>query len=463
MGVLNELLTLSGEALTLWRRNLGKLITWFCLGTAVHIVGTQLSARIGNDHQLLSTMAFILGVLGWLAAQVLMIHSLKPNLTTPRRLLQQSRLEPATGQARRNLPNQIFADEGRMLVLVSAIGPFLAVYSVWGYIQDEVRDLFFANLSQEGSLDPDHWSISFATDRLPFYLGLTVGAWIFGKLVEVAVARIRRHHQLGAWTGIAEVIADGTVVFGLFMLLGIAWTWFKSWWQDRAVTVGLETLWRAVLGVLPDWQLWFGLTLPVMLQQLVGWCAHTLLPGLANRVLLPLMWLALTGTVFGWRQFAGRDVVTGTRLERAAERLGRVTGPTTGAVGMAARFATDDLRTKWLPVAYAFRLVWRSGPRFLGSYLVLATVLWAAQNWLTVGLTVLIGPHDLATTFAIEPFQDLLVGVIMTPLLISLYAAAFDQVMGEAAGVGRLPADRIVRPPGTPPVTPPAQRVKSTR
>jgi hypothetical protein len=431
--ILDEILRLGGEALALWRANLAKLITWFCLGFGVHVLGTQASALIGYQHELLATLCFVLGVLGFIGAQVLMIHSLKPGLWTPARIIQRQQ-QPAIP-----VPEQVFGDERRMDVLTAAIGPFLAVYAVWGFIDDEVRDLFFANISQDGYLDSENWSVSFAPDRLGFYAGLTVGAWVIGKLIELAVTAVRRRRRLGAWASVPEVIADGTVVFGLFMTLGILAVQARDWWGERAIAVGLSTLWHNFLDLLPDWPVWFDLTLPEALRQGVDWIAAELVPAMADRLLLPLMWLALTATVFGWRRFRGRDIAAGTRLSGVVDRLDRLTTGSGGAIGFTARLATDDFRTKYLPVAHAFRMVWRAGPWFLGSFLVLSAVLWSLENWLTVAITVAIGPQPLDVVFAIEPFQELVVGLIVVPLSIAVYAAAFDSVMSEVTRVGRRP------------------------
>lgn len=434
MRILDEIFRLGGETLALWRQNLLPLITWFSLGFATHLVGVQASALIGYQHELLATMCFVLGLLGWLAGQVLMIHSFKALLWTPSRIADGSR-QPAI-----TVPTQVFGEERRLDVLTAAIGPFLAVYSVWGFIDDEVRGLFFANLSQQGSLDVLTWSISFDPDRLVFYIALTAGAWVIGKLIELGLAMIRRRRRLGTWASVPEVIADGTVVFGLFMTLAIAFGKLSTWWQGRAVAVGIEALWRQFLDVLPPWPVWVDLTLPVALQRFVDWFGEVLLPGMADRLLLPLMWLALTATVFGWRTVHGRDIAAGTRLSPMVDRVDRATTGAAGAFGLAVRVATDDVRTKYLPVANALRLIWRAGPWFLGSYLILATVLWSAQNWLTIALSTVIGPRDLVTNFVGEPFRELLIGLIIVPLSIALYAAAFDQVMGEVTRVGRRPA-----------------------
>ena len=99
---------------------------------------------------------------------------------------------------------------------------------------------------------------------------------------------------------------------------------------------------------------------------------------------------------------------------------------------MLAALATDDLRTKYLPVLQALRLVARAGPRFVGVYLVLATVLTAAQAAFDIAVTVLVGPRGVDTALLVDPFAVLVSGLVFTPVAIALYAAAFDEALTAA-------------------------------
>ncbi|WP_156224764.1 hypothetical protein [Pseudactinotalea suaedae] len=430
MRTLTELWTLARDTAALWWCTYPRLLLWFCVGFGVHHLGQQASAVVGSAHQLLATMLFVLGVLGWLACLVMMLHSVKQAPWTPQHL------EP--GAALDHVPHPLVTRERGMDVLALALGPFLAVYSVWGLVEDEVSDLFFANISREGLTEPDSWSISFAPERLGFYAALTVGAWLTGKLITLLRARVRARDGVQLGLRIVSIVADGTAVFGLFVALGIGAGQVRDWWQGRMVSVWIGQAWRGVLDRLPDWQLWFGESLPDALRGAVTWFWTTLLPATSERVLLPLMWLALAATVFGWRELRGRDVLAGTRLEAAAGRLDSVTGRTgvqAGAVPTLIALATDDLRHKYLPVANALRLVWRAGPRFVGVYLVLATVLWAGEVWASEGLVRLAGPQPDDVTFALEPFFALVLGAVFLTASVALYAAAFDRAVVKVAGV----------------------------
>ncbi len=423
MRTVTELVELIRDTVSVWWRRYPRLLLWFCLGFAVHHLGQQTSALVGADHQLLATMLFVLGVMGWLGALVMMIHELKPSLWTPSHL--------DRGVADSVVPQPVFSTERGIDVLTLALAPFLAVYSAWGLVEDEVSALLFANISREGTLtDATTWSISYAPERFGFYALLAVGAWLVSKLVALVRSRLRTMSDgVGLLTRVVGLIADGTAVFGLFVALAIAFDGVGGWWQERQAAVWLDDAWRALVALLPDWQLWSGLTLPEVVRDLATWFWSTLLPATSQRVMLPLMWLALTATVFGWREFRGRDIAAGTRFESVASRLDRRARP--GAVGTVVALATDDLRTKYLPVANALRLVWHAGPRFVGVYLVTATLLWAGEVWVEETILRLVGPRPTDVVFVLEPFYDLVLGAVFVTLSISLYATAFDRAVAE--------------------------------
>lgn len=431
-GALTELRLLAGDTVRLWRASYPRLLLWFCIGFGVHQLGTQGSALLGVQHQVASTLLFVLGVLGYLGALVMMIHELKPSLWTP-------------GHADRDavarlVPQPVFGTERGVDVLTLALAPFLAVYSVWGLVEDEVSTLLFANISRTGLNDATTWSISYAPERLGFYAVLTVAAWAIGKavvLLRTQVAALRERPAPALTLRAVAIVADGTAVFGLFVALAIGATQLLTWWRGREASVWLGQAWRGFLDLLPAVQLWFGMSLPDAVREAATWFWSTLLPAASERVLLPLMWLALTATVYGWREFRGRDIAAGTRLEAVAGRFDTSMAGVrlrSGAVPTVLVLATDDLRTKYLPVANALRLIWHAGPRFIGVYLVAATVLWAGEVWADEGLVRLIGPQSEAMVFVLEPFLDLLLGAVFTTAAVALYATAFDRAVAGVTG-----------------------------
>lgn len=407
---LAEIRALLAEVGRLLRSRWWLLAFWYCLGWAGHQLGLFGSALLARDHDVLANLIFVVGVVVRLGALVLMVHSLEPVLRFPRR-------GAPTVATRPRIPDLVFTRESALEATALAIGPFLAVYAVWGFVEDEVRDLFFTNYQVSG-LSPENWSINLDISRLPFYLILAAASWLLRQLI----ARVNRRWSL-RWLDVIGILAEGTWAFATFVVAFILAGQARAWLRARVVGVELIAQWNAFLAALPDWHLLFGQTLAELVSTLGG-----VLPGaVATVLLLPLMWLALTATVYGWRDFRARDVLAGTRAQSRVERLEQEAG---GPMGRLALLATDDLRTKYLPVAQAFRLILRAGPRLVGAYLLLATVSSLLDNLAAIGLTVLVGPRSLAVSLLLDPLQDLVVSLVITCVSVALYAAAFDRALG---------------------------------
>jgi hypothetical protein len=415
---LAEMGALCRGAARLWRTHFWPMSTWFCLGFAAHTLGLLLSAKLGATYAVLAIPVFVLGVVATLVALVLMIHTVEGSLRTPTWVKPD---DPALQELR--LPAQLFARERRVEVVAAAVGPFLAVYAVWGFVDDQVRDLFASSYAIQGLGGIDNFTISFAPNRLPFYLLFAGAVWLLRLLLTAITSRRRL-----VAVSLVSIVAEALWVFSVYAVAVIALRSGWGWLRTRAVWVGVQDGWRGLLESLPSWPLPFGFTLPQALDRLLDALLGTVLPGAAQAIALPLMWLALTATVLGWREFRAADVLAGTPLGgRVLEARGWGS-----QAGQLAALLTSDLRTKYLPVISALRLVWRAGPRFLGAYLVLATALTALQKCFDIGLSLALGPREIAVTLLTEPFTLLLSGLLFTTAAIALYAAAFDEALAAA-------------------------------
>ena len=188
---------------------------------------------------------------------------------------------------------------------------------------------------------------------MPFYVGFAVAGWLAKRLIELLQRRWQPRPL-----DIFGVLAEGIWTVATFVVAIIAAGYLSTWLQGRLISVEIVAHWHEFLAALPDWHLLFGQTLRDLASALVG-VAPT---AVATVILLPLMWLALTATVFGWREFTARDVVAGTRAEA---RIARLQEGADRPLSRLALLATADLRTTYLPVAQAFRLILHAGPRLI--------------------------------------------------------------------------------------------------
>jgi hypothetical protein len=392
----------------LWWQRLLPLATVFTLGYGLHLLGLALSVRIGSSHPVAATLVFVLAVLARVASLVLMLWLCRP-------------------------PHD---EESPLDVAALAIGPFLAVYAVWGLVDEEVYGLFAANIAVSGTGGTDDWSVNL--QWLTLYLALAVIAWVLRQGVGLFT---RRHPYRPVL--LVGVVLEGLWTFASALALLAGLGQLLQWVTSRAVWQGMVGLWHGFLLVLPDLRLPFDLTLPEAVAGLAHWLTGTLVPAVWSAVLLPLVWLALTAVVFGWRRLDIRTVVAGTALDAA--HAGLLTRSGASRPGRLAHstwlLLTTDLRTKYLPVLGAFRLLWAAGASFLAAYLVVATAVQTARSWAELALARLLGPRDPYVGLAWSWVEDLVVALPFTTAAVAVYAAAGRRLLVGAVSAGETPAD----------------------
>ena len=418
---LAEVATLAGDAARLLRRRGPQLVGWFCLGWAVHEVGLLGSALLGVRHAFLANLVFVLAVVAELVALVLMVNAVRPASV--------SLGGPLTPTSTEHEP-AVAAPERTIDVVTLALGPFLAVYAVWGFLDDEVAALFRSNYVVQGLGGVQDWSISLSAERLPLYLALAAVGWVLRAVVRFVLAR-RRVPAVAA----LGLVAEGIWALSVFVVLIVVVRAGKQWLQERVVWAELAAAGQAVLSWLPPITLPFGPTLQEAVRLVV-----TEAPGVVLTVVgLPLMWLALTAVVYGWRDVSAADAFG----PRVAGRLGRWSGAAGTPAGRLLLLATDDLRTRYVPVVHALRIVGRAGPRLVGAYLLLATALESLDRVLQIGVTLVPGPQPVARTLLLAPVQDLVVATLVTCASVALYGAVYARALavptGDAAPPVRVP------------------------
>ncbi len=390
---------------------------WFCLGYAGHTLGGVASSSLGSAHPVLATLVFVLGVLAQVLALILMINACGDLLRVR-----------GDGSPADQLPSAVRTPPRAATVVATTLGPFLGVWALWGLVEDQVRQIYFINIALHGSGGGDDWSVDLR--RIRFYLILALVCW----LLRLAVGRIRSR-----WMAAPAIVLEGLWVFASFLALTAAGFRVAAWLRTRQVWQWAADAWRAMVDALPSLTLPFGWTLPRLLVSAGDWFWHSLLPGVGSAVLLPLVWLALTAAVFGWRQARTADLLADTPLEGHAARLRQGAVVTRLARWRPGGFLADvlsaDLRGKYLPVLDALKLILRAGPVFLGSYLVLATVIETLRAFVVPLITLLVGPQRVPVALALEPFLTLAEGLLFTPLAVALYVAAVDRVFADLAGL----------------------------
>lgn len=410
--MLREFVALTREAARLWWRFLPAVGFWVLVGHTANLLAGQLSTLLGADQRVWATLVFVAGVIAWIGCLVLAVHAFEPGLAELGRPL---------------LPGTLIRGQTRLQVLTAATGPVLAVYAAWGLVEEQVSELLQANLAVHG-IDAQLFSIDLG--KWDFYLWLALGAWVS----RLALRRWSAWRPSTAAT-LVGLLAEGTFVFALFIVLRTAWRVWFDWLTTRQVWHWFAAGWDGFVAVLPPWRIWFDLTVPEVVRQLGRSLWTWLAPGFGNAVLLPLMWIALVATVFGWREFRARDLVAGTAAAHMPDALAarvRVDGRRHPLLA-AADWLTRDLREKYLPVLTALRLVGAAGARFTGAFLVLVALDHLVWNRFDEALTMALGPRPFAATLGTIPLQNLIVAFFTTTTTLAIFAAGFDRALAAAA------------------------------
>lgn len=446
MRTVTELLGLIRSSVRMWRRNAPVLATWFLVGFTGQTVGMYLSAWLGSAHQILATLVFLAGVISYILALIMMVHSLKPALTSPWEV-RDRHLDPQD----LHIPPQIFRRQRALDVTLATIGPFLGIYAVWGLVENWVRDLMIVNVAAhpEGYWDPDAWSVDLRSIHLPFYAILMVVT----LLLKVLFERLSRGGGSRKAWAIPIIFLEGAWEFSTFMVILMGLDRLMDWLVGRALWRNWLRAKDAFLDALPDLHLPFGWHLPDVVVALSDFTFGALMPAIWQGVGLPLVWLALTATIYGWREFGEAPLPSRGRLARLHDL-------DDSAWGRLAMVASTDLRAKFLPLVRSLRLIWRAGPRFMAAYLLCWSGLNLAAAWLSQLLFAILGPGDQAHLVRWMGPIDLVKGLLVMTVQVALCAAAFDRSLGAAAGLEttlpdapRLETPRVDAAPDFPPPT----------
>lgn len=464
-----EIAGLVSQTVRLWVRFLPQLVTWYCLGYAVNLAGRYGSALLGGEHRVWATLSVGVSVIALAVATLLMIKTLAPGLPAYQRILRQSAdsrsaQTPVVQTSATMAPEVVAAVEeeldlaarrGRLQTVAAVVGPVLAIYSVWNLVQDEVRSVFILNLAIRGVGGAQGFSVNFSQST--FYFVAAAAVWVartaLGRVTRVVGRRAGPATGSGARRLLAGltplyILLEGLWVFLLFIALFIVGSDAQSWWSQRALQGWLSDAWVAVTGLLPT----IVVPLPELVRSAASWFFTTLLPQTFQVVGLPLVFLAVTATVFGWQErrlssAAGARLAASRRLTRLREEAQRSSVVPTGrGTRTVVELLTDDLRTRYVPLLNSLGMLVGRGLRFVGAFLVVASVAGLVQSLVELVTFRLLGPASGYVLVAHDSLVTLVSGVLLQPVLVCLYGAAFDRALDSL--------DLVAVPIGTPPPAP---------
>lgn len=397
------------------------LALWFTVGQVLRYVLFLGGYHFGLHNSVIPVIVLSLMVMVSLAVTVAMVHSVRDGL-------------PAV-QAR-DLHEQLApwaADEGEGILgaVTRTLLPFMIFYLAWGWFSNDAKSFVQSaaarGVEQGGVYGQLAGMKILIALQQHLYIAIicTVGFFAL-KLVAERVLEPRSERFGGITVAFCEV---NWTLFGVFTIDQARQT-AVGWITGRVAWVALGRLTGPLFG-------WF----------------HTLWPLFKDAVLGSLVWLVIAGVILGVD--AGEKAALGQgRLGRKVVSASGIDKPRTPREVM-----TRELRDKWLPTVYGFRMVFRSGLLPFAVFGALFAGLELLVPLADRGIYYLLGPHDLGWWSPRLGVIDFAVELVHQALRVCLMAAAFDLVVARVSArtaapeAGRSPSPRSpdpLVPPGRP-------------
>jgi hypothetical protein len=369
------------------------LLAWFLLGWILRALVIRGAGYLLNISEDIGLLLLPVAILALLAAYVGMFLAIRRELPHLGRLDDVERGEVAVRPVRQWSET-----------LLAAILPFFLLYVAWDLIRDDIVDLYFSSTTQDNFGSSDSTGAITAGSIILIVVAFT-GRWLLGRFS----ARLPR------WTTALATYLEAVWVLVAAFTLRELLAPVPHWLATRRMFAWAVDAWA---GIRADFA-WLG-----TIGDAVGW----VIAQVGTHVALPLAWLAFASIIyFGVMPRSTRPEPAPARA--MSDRWSRL--PVwLRRLGTA---LSSGFLDRWRPVGLAARLIWRSGPIAIGTYLLAFAVLTTAAEWLRFALYRLLGPHDLAWWFGASDGVELVTDSVVAVLQVALVAAAFDHALRSDA------------------------------
>ncbi|PZR93681.1 MAG: hypothetical protein DI537_09740 [Stutzerimonas stutzeri] len=419
---MQEIAGLARLFLQLWRQAWPVLLLLATLGSIANELLLPLAVRLGYLNSLAGFAMLALLVLAKLVVTVLMFVALRPYLPAV------SALQIAGASQQPDTPQPAGARAVIGLVALALV-PFFAYYAAWGFLGDTVRDYSVRALSEAGFGE----KVDVLAVPLSLWLALAIGlAWLVRKLAKAAQSR-----RPSPFWQLLVIACDANWIFvGLYAL---------SRWKDTA-WAWLKTAALPYLRLIQDWTLSLIGKAQAAMPEAIDLAAPPLsasLQSLFLYALLPLVWLLMAATIYG---YDAKDPSALARDRRAAAALARWQSAPKAVRDFAEHFI-GGYRSRYLPVVNSVRLAFGASLSVLIALVVGYRFIGFAAAWLWIGLTRLIGPLDLdswqvianAIAFLLGGPSEIRGGILVESLRICLLAAVMETAVAAQSRSGASP------------------------
>ncbi len=435
-----------------WRL-LPRLLTIWLLGWLGQRLFSNLAVIAGDGSAWLTLILFPLSIVSELVAIVLILQVCGRELGT-RSLIPTSELV------------QDDRDAGITQLLAITLLPFIGIYAAFGNINNAAYGLYVQQLARYGAVSDQQTVLGLLNDLATKHtwrlLAIIIALYVARRLLDAL-------HERTEWRPLGLLVALVEAFFILLVVMGgiRVYQLAEFWVEDRAfarwLDVAIDPL-RSMLAAITA-------NLPQLLVSAADFVTATIWPALAEAVVQPLAWLAVAAIIFGSNVMSLAELNRTVRdqlptrhrarsqqrtVRRVARREARVatTAAASGVrrVGAEAREAfLGDVDDKYLPTLHALRLVIRSGPLFLGSFVLSYAAIEILSNYLHTAVRWLLGGHQVDFWLTIDPLIDLVQTLPIELLRLCLLSVAFRRCLELFAQRSDVPSSDPSMSPATAP------------
>ncbi|CDX55437.1 conserved membrane hypothetical protein [Mesorhizobium plurifarium] len=399
--------------LRLWWRFWPQLVAMVLLGIVFGDLFMQVAARAALLNHMAGLALLTLVALTQLIVTVAMFQTLLPALPAVRAAQQAAQGESETGPAGGN------ARLARMITV--ALLPFFAYYAAWGFLGDTVRQ--YSRV---------------ALDMAPFgegagnVLDVLDSRWLIVSVViswlirRFATAMQKRGGSRSFWQIVVVICETNWIFIGLYVI---------SRWKDEAIAWIMSRNIFSALQAAADGAthpIAGAFAAPMVPVEVTSVDTTTRLVNLFFYMLLPVIWLVLAALIYGYDVRDDKELM---RVHRRVERLGERYRAIPKFLRDFAEHFISGYRSRYLPIANGVRITLSSGVVLIVTLIVGYRLIDWLAAWAWLGMTRLIGPHELDTWQVLSegvsllfgsPFQDSSTGILVEPLRISFLAAILE-------------------------------------
>ncbi|MEW6630103.1 MAG: hypothetical protein AB1440_04470 [Pseudomonadota bacterium] len=397
----------------LWRRFWPQMVALALLGTVFGDLFMQVAARTALVNHMAGLALLTLVALTQLIVTVAMFQTLLPALPATHAAQQAARGEsearPGSGSVRL----------ARMVTV--ALLPFFAYYAAWGFLGDTVRQ--YSRV---------------ALDMAPFgggagnVLDVLDSRWlIFSVLISWLIRRFATSMQTRGgsqsfWQIVVVICETNWIFIGLYVIS----RWkdeIIGWIMSRNIFSFLQAVADAIVNPVAT-----AFADPMVPVEVTSIATTTKLVNLFFYMLLPVIWLVLAALIYGYDVRDDKELM---RAHRRVERLGERYRAIPKFLRDFVEHFISGYRSRYLPIANGVRITLSSGVVLIVTLIVGYRLIDWLAAWAWLGMTRLIGPHELDTWQVLSqgvsllfgsPFQDSSTGIVVEPLRISFLAAMLE-------------------------------------